>query len=157
MRFHRRFAALPGHEAVGQHFLAPPVRFNPGCAESFGRCGNSALAGILRVVYDGPVLGRSDLCSSRDFARLRVAHADREVLSPRSGDHLALDWSSFDLRWRGIRHAWPRAHPPINKRSARSCDIRNCLRGEPTMKQAYAWSAIAAIVLSSTTGDVLLS
>ncbi|HSY65518.1 MAG TPA: hypothetical protein VK829_13030, partial [Terriglobales bacterium] len=25
------------------------------------------------------------------------------------------------------------------------------------MKQAYAWGAIAAIVLSSTTGDVLLS
>jgi len=28
---------------------------------------------------------------------------------------------------------------------------------ESAMKQAYAWSAIAAIVLASTTGDVLLS
>jgi drug/metabolite transporter (DMT)-like permease len=34
---------------------------------------------------------------------------------------------------------------------------RDMSREGRTMKQAYAWSAIAAIVLASTTGDVLLS
>src|SRR5215472_13077905 len=71
-----------------------------------------------------------------------------------------MDWCLADCCRRRIRYPRPGVHSQTTQRAFRKSGTLNTAHrssGAPPMKQLYPWCAVILIVLTSTTGDVLLS